>query len=100
MNSKYYRQRYLNGLSATPSNDNNGQFKATCYYTYNGKPNKHLILSGKIIGGTTDIMSESNQGETIQVTSPQITIIPYNTKLKVLGKSRNWTKVNYNGTQG
>ena len=67
MNSKYYRQRYLNGLSATPS---------------------------------TDIISESNQGETIQVTSPQITIIPYNTKLKVLGKSRNWTKVNYNGTQG
>ena len=192
MNSKYYRQRYLNGLSATPSNDNNGQFKATCYYTYNGKPNKHLILSGKIIGGTTDIMSESNQnsslvgqayygdnvaileqqghyykidkngligwvyaidilpngilenyvapstqnnkntnninntsktsikinssnkGKTIQVTSPvglwllggptitssQITILPYNTELKVLGQSGNWTEVDYNGTIG
>ena len=45
MDSTHYKQRHLNGLVSAPSNGNNGQFKATSYYTYSGKPQKHLILS-------------------------------------------------------
>ena len=188
MNSKYYRERHIDGQVPTPENGYNNQYQATSYYTYTGTPDKKPVLSGQIIGGTTNVMSQpfdggsvlgqvyygdnvailkqdgyyyqiekngligwvyavdlmptgtlknyvapkkddthkkdepitpvivspSNKGETIQVTSPvglwllqspslqssKIKIMPYNTKIEVLGQNGSWTKVNYNGTIG
>ncbi|MGL5069419.1 MAG: SH3 domain-containing protein [Sarcina sp.] len=94
MNSKYYRERHIDGQVAAPSNGNSNQYKATCYYTYNGTPSKKPILSGEIIGGTTNVMSEPFDGGSV------VGQVYYGDNVAVLQQKGYYYEIEHNGMTG
>ncbi|MGL4453032.1 MAG: SH3 domain-containing protein [Sarcina sp.] len=92
--SANYRDRHINGQTAAASNGYNEQYRATCYYTYNGQPSKHLILSGEIIGGATNVMSQSGGNGSV------VGQVYYGDNVAILEQQGHYYKIDKNGLIG
>lgn len=88
--STNYGHRHLNGKIDKEL----GQYKATSYYTYSGKPSKTPILSGKILAGDASLKTmASDEGSVIGS-------VNYGDKVAILDQEGSYYKINDNGTIG